>query len=315
VGLCGVLLSFIPDSETGQLQSVELAAGCLGLAVAGLTSALMILFRPKNRPASAWLAMGIMSWFVGVNILGWGVFAALSPGDTGVLENLGFSIALCFAPGGFLALLGLIFYGYDYRRARKIQPQVGSQVVELSEPARSRADKLQRAAEYRTHIEALLKQYKGSALSDQLAPMQTRLSQWETHLRQLVNRLNEFEANQIIQRDLRDVPAAIRQLEQKLDAETNPQVRQQMKETLDSHQEHQHQLDALVSMMQRTELDIDETLAEIGTIYSRLQLLDAKDIDSNRVNRLSEDIEEQAGRLGDLLSAMDEVYDSTARLS
>jgi uncharacterized coiled-coil DUF342 family protein len=87
-----------------------------------------------------------------------------------------------------------------------------------------------------------------------------------------------------------------------------------MEETLAGYREHQRQLDSLAAMLRRTELEIDETLAEIGTIYSQLQLLDARDIDRNRANRLSEEIEEQADRLSDLLDAMDEVYESSVGL-
>jgi hypothetical protein len=60
--------------------------------------------------------------------------------------------------------------------------------------------------------------------------------------------------------------------------------------------------------MRRTELDIDETLAAIGAIYSQLQLLGAKGIDSQRIRRLTASVDEQAQHLEDLLEAMDEVY-------
>jgi hypothetical protein len=114
---------------------------------------------------------------------------------------------------------------------------------------------------------------------------------------------------------MREVPAAISKLEGQIEREADPRVRAQMQETLDGYREHQRQLDSLKATMRRTELEIDETLAEIGAIYSRLQLLDAREIDRSRVVRLSEDMDEQADRLNDLLSAMDEVYDSSAGIS
>jgi hypothetical protein len=306
--LCGVSGSFLALTD---LSSIWPIFGFLGMIFAGLSSMAMVWFRNKSKPVSAWLAMGIVLWFIGINIIGGGVSTAYIPGDDTFLTNLGFSIALCFAPGGFLTLLGIIFYAYDYRRGRRVQTPIGAELAASTEQARSWVNKLQRATEYRTHIADLIKLYKGSALINQLVPMRTRLDQWENHLRRLVNRLSEFEANQVIQRDIREVPAAIARLQAQLKSETNPQVRAQMEETLAGYQEHQRQLDSLVMVMRRTELEIDETLAEIGAIYSRLQLLDAKEIDSNRAKRLSADIEEQANRLSDLLSAMDEVYESS----
>jgi hypothetical protein len=306
--LCGVSGSFLVLTD---LSSIWPIFGFLGMILAGLSSMAMLRFRNKSKPASAWLAMGIALWFIGLNMVGGGVSTTFMPGDDTFLTNLGFSMALCLAPGGFLALLGAIFYAYDYRRGRQDQTPTGAELVGLSEQARGWANKLQRATEYRTHIADLIRQYKGSALVNQLAPMRTRLNQWENHLRQLVNRLNEFEMNQVIQRDIRELPATTARLQAQLKGETNPQVRAQMEETLAGYQEHQRQLDSLVMVMRRTELEIDETLAEIGAIYSRLQLLDAKEIDRSRAKRLSADIEEQADRLNDLLSAMDEVYESS----
>lgn len=316
IGLCGVmgvLLSFVPDSDTGGLNNLELAPACLGMVFAGVTSALMIWIRDRSKPASALMALGIVFWFVGINILGWGGFAAVSPGDNTFLENLGFSIALCFAPGGIFALLGLGMYGYDFRKNRQTSAvTINSQPNYSTGSRQPRAAKLQRAIEYKRHINAMIKQKQGSALAGQLSPVSAKLNQWEAHLQQLVNRLDMFESNQIIQRDIHEVPADISRLQDLLEQETNPQVRREIAEALNKHQEHKRQLDSLQTLMRRTELDIDETLAAIGAIYSQMQIIGAKEIDNKRASRLSADISEQANRLGDLLEAMDEVYESTA---
>lgn len=302
-GLSGIFLSFIPNVDTGQMN-ISMAPTCLGMMAASLSSIAMIWLRPKTRPASAWLAMGVVLWFVGVNILGWGGFAALTPGEQSVATNLGFTLGLCFAPGSFIALAGLALYGYDYRQARRSRVSAGQAVA--AEPGWTA--KLERAAEYRRHIIDLIRQKRPSAWTEQLAPIPARLDQWETHLRRLVGKLNALETNSILQRDLRDVPAAITRLQRQLETETNPQMQAQLTETLGDLQTQQRQLDALASLMRRIELEIEETLAEIGTIYSQLQLLGAKEVDSSRAKRLSSDVEEQARRLNDLLAAMDEVY-------
>lgn len=303
VGLSGIFLSFIPNVDTGQMN-LSMAPACLGIMVASLSSMAMIWFRPKPKPASAWLAMGLVLWFVGVNILGWGGFAALTPNEQSMVTNLGFTLGLCFVPGGFLALLGLALYGYDYRQARQSRVQAHQAVAVES----GWAGKLQRAAEYRRHIIELIRQNQPSAWVEQLTPIPVRLEQWETRLRRLVGKLNSLEANSILQRDRRDVPAAITRLQRQLETETHPQLRAQLTETLGDLQTQQRQLDVLASLMRRIELEIEETLAEIGTIYSQLQLLGAKEVDSSRAKRLSHDVEEQAMRLSDLLTAMDEVY-------
>ena len=46
----------------------------------------------------------------------------------------------------------------------------------------------------------------------------------------------------------------------------------------------------------------------MGLIYSQLQLLSVKELDSGGARRISEDIQEQTNRLDDLLSSVTEVY-------
>lgn len=318
VSLCGIsgtiFALMVPDAETGR-ATVELAPACLSLTVGGLGSMAMIWFRKKAKAASAWLAIGIVLWFVGIQILGWGVFAVFNPNDDPFMKNLGFSLALCFAPGGFLTLLGLGMFFYDQRRGHALEsPDYAPELAGSAADKSIRAGKLKRAAEYKAHIMELVKQMQHSAFSDQVAPITATLDQWENQLHQLVERLDTFEANHIIQRDLREVPAAIARLEAQIEHEINPQMRSQMQETLAGYKAQLQQLDSLVMVMRRTELDVDETLADIGTIYSQLQLLGAKDIDSSRAKRLSAGIQEQANRMSDLLAAMDDVYDQPGSL-
>ena len=105
------------------------------------------------------------------------------------------------------------------------------------------------------------------------------------------------------------MPAHVVRLEGQSEAEGDPQVRLQMQETLEGYRTHQAQLDALVSLMRRTRLQLDQTLSAMGTIYSQMQMLQAMDIDGNRARQIADDIDEQVDSLGDLLSAMAEVYE------
>jgi hypothetical protein len=307
-GLGGALMS-LKDLVNGQSIAIY---GFSGMILTGLSSMALIGLAYKRQLNWLWPMVGIICWLIGSTIFGWGFTTMFNVGTRTFAENFSFTALFCFVPGGILGLLGLLFYGYAYRRGGQIQKLTQSQAILSTKRAGGRADMLQRAADYRARIANQLKQAKGSPLFDSLAPMVAKLTEWDNHLRQLVNQLNNFEANPVIQRDLREAPAAISRYQAQLRAESNPQVRAQIQETLAGYQKQQQQLDALVTMMRRTELEIDETLAEIGAIYSRLQLLDAKEVDSNRAKRLSADMEEQSNRLSDLLKAMDEVYDTSA---
>ena len=113
----------------------------------------------------------------------------------------------------------------------------------------------------------------------------------------------------MLQRDLREVPTQIARLEAQLDGEKDAQVRLQMQETLDGYRTHQTQLDALVSLMRRTRLQLDQTLSAMGTIYSQVQMLQAMEIDGIRARQIADDIDDQVAGLSDLLAAMAEVYE------
>lgn len=316
-GLAGALMGFT-TGDTG-LYDFSVAGPTLGLAFASLSSMAMLLLRRRHLPASAWLAGGLFAWFFGILLLGAGGFAALSAEAGKEMANLTFSVLLCFAPGGILAGLGALAYGIDWRRGLRPPTQTtaeisasGDQPAAEETRAGALAAKLQRAADYRKQIDRLVKQHKDGPFADQLAPVSQHLNRWENHLRQLARRVQDFEANPVLQRDLQEVPAAIERLEEQRVTEDNPQIQTEIDEALAGYRAHQDQLAKLTTLMRRTELDIDETLAAIGAIHSQVQLLDANQIDRARAKRLSADVSEEALRLDDLLDAMDEVYDESA---
>ncbi len=65
---------------------------------------------------------------------------------------------------------------------------------------------------------------------------------------------------------------------------------------------------ALQSTIERGKLQMDQTLSSMGTVYSQLLLMDAKDIDSGKYQRLQDDIAEEVKGLREIAEAMDEVY-------
>jgi len=85
-------------------------------------------------------------------------------------------------------------------------------------------------------------------------------------------------------------------------------VRQQIETTLAGIGRQLETLDNLEDTIQRAELQLENTLANLGTIYSQTMLVDVKDIDSGRARRLRQEIVEEVTELSDMLLAMDEVY-------
>ena len=61
--------------------------------------------------------------------------------------------------------------------------------------------------------------------------------------------------------------------------------------------------------MDRADLQLDHSLASLGTVYSQMLLIGSKDVDSDRAERLRDDIRDQVLALHDITETLNEVYD------
>ncbi len=172
-----------------------------------------------------------------------------------------------------------------------------------------------RAGAYRQRIQRLIKGRRPGPLTDVLAAVPPRLARWQERVDQLAGRLKTFESDGLIQRDLKEVPQAITRLERQVALEADPQMRQQMEATLTGYRGQQALLADLARVMRRTRLQLDDTLASMGTIYSQIQVIDAMDIDSPQAARIAGEIDEQVQRLNDVLAALPAAYAAGANLA
>lgn len=173
--------------------------------------------------------------------------------------------------------------------------------------ARAPGDYRQRAASYRRRIQSLIKARRRGPLADRLADILPRLSSWEERVGQLADRVALFERDDLIRRDIKEVPQHIQRLRRQIPLEADPEVQRQMARTLAAYEEQYRQLEALAKLMRRTRLNLEDTLAAMGTIYSQVQVLNAMDIDSTTASRIADEIDVEVNRLNDLLSALSEV--------
>ena len=90
--------------------------------------------------------------------------------------------------------------------------------------------------------------------------------------------------------------------------ERDPQVREQMAATLASKRQLAQSLQELDGRMQRADLQLDHSLAALGTVYSQLLMVSSKDVDSDRTERLNDDIRGEVLALQDLVESLNEVY-------
>ena len=152
--------------------------------------------------------------------------------------------------------------------------------------------------------------------------MQTRMQdvanqveEWVRRIYSLATRLDKFRNDSIISDDLKSVPESIRKLQQRMNGEDDPAIKTEMADTIARRETQFDSLKKLEQTMDRAELQLENTLTSLGTIYSQMLLIDAKDVDSTKTQRLRESILDQVNSLNDVLSSMDEIYATGDELS
>lgn len=170
-------------------------------------------------------------------------------------------------------------------------------------------DKLGQALEYRERIDRAVRQQRQGALREHLADMAGGIDDWISQMFRLARRLEAYHDDTVIQRDLQAVPKETESLDARLRLETDPALRQQMETTLASKIAQRRSLEKLADTMERAELQTDHSLSALGTVYSQILLIGAREVDSGGAQRLREDIRQQVASLQDTVDSINEVYD------
>lgn len=311
-------------------------AAVLGLL--GLFDAL----RPRRRrlARTARRVVGtIAGLIIGGSALALGVllFIFVSLGNA-LSSNPGAGLLACMAPAALLLLAALVIVQSRNRGAQTSVPAQAAEVpgaaaapaaqpaaaapdaqpavtippappieTHIEPGARKPGEYRQRAVSYRRRIQSQIRGRRPGPFADRLNDIATKLASWEERVGQLADRLAQFESDELIQRDVREVPGRIDRLRRQAALEADPDMQAQMARTLAAYEEQHRQLQALARVMRRTRLNLDDTLAAMGTIYSQAQVLNALDIDGAAAARIAEDIDHEVARLNDLLSALGEV--------
>ncbi len=253
----------------------------------------------EKRARNAILQEAFFRWQSAVNIAGmlvlsvafpslWWLFVAL-----GVVLELVIGVSTMRNPAINAKAVATIFQ-------REFQPKQ-IQSAQLRQ-------KTAKALEYLRRIEESVAQTKEGVLRDRLKRTTEEVVDWVEAIYRLASRVDGYNRNKLIARDMDSVPKMIEDLQQRWAAETDPAMRRQLEQTIADRKRQLANLQALEDTMERAELQLERTLSALGTVYSQLLVLDTKGESAGRAQRLQEEISEQVHQLQDLTSAMDEVY-------
>ena len=261
----------------------------------------------EKRVQKAMLQHAVLRWESAVVIAITLLLTVFAP----LIDSVGFLPAWTWLLGGLVAEAALVYSSYtDPETGRKV---VAEMLQDEFEPDRLSDRKLQsqveEALDYRARITAAIRERRESVLKDSLSETAAEIDEWLESIYALAQRLDRYkQEKEILERDKKRAAERIRQLEARSDVETDPQVKEQIAVTAESMRRQISTIEALEKTMDRANLQLENSLSALGTIYSQTMLVGAKDIDSGRAQRLSRDVAEEVQELDDILQAMDNVY-------
>ncbi len=169
--------------------------------------------------------------------------------------------------------------------------------------------KVENALEYQRRIETQIRSQREGIMRDRLETTANQFTDWIGNVHQLAVRLDAYREDDLLVREREILPVEIDKLTARREQEHNPMLQEQLEQTISAKGQHWQSLRALEDRMKQANLQLDQSLTALATIYSQVQLIDAQSVGSGRAERLQEDISEQVNRLDDLVSSINEVYD------
>jgi chromosome segregation ATPase len=230
---------------------------------------------------------------------------------------IGLTIILTFATGQFYwlavgAVLEVIYLVLTLSDPEARRQAVSRMLEDKFDPrdiknieARTR---LQKALEYKKSIDAFINQQE-SALRVTLEDTAAEIDNWIEQIYLLAKNLDQFQSNRLIERDRIEAPTKLRNLQTRLKVERDPAVRAELQEAVNIQQRLVDDLQKVASLVKRTEIKMDNTVAQLSSLHTKLQqMAQTKQIDSNRARRLQQEIHDEVQELADIVSAMDDMY-------
>lgn len=168
------------------------------------------------------------------------------------------------------------------------------------------ASRLAQTQTYKRQIDGLVNSTSDPLRKDKLRELSNQVSEWTVEVEAMSRRVDDFKRNEVIQRDLVNVPQSIRKLTTQLSNEPDPQVKASLERTLAARADQMKSLQKLQSLTRQAEIQLESTIAALGTIYSQALAMQS----TNQVadyGHLTTEVDEQSRMLKDQLEALEEV--------
>jgi len=168
---------------------------------------------------------------------------------------------------------------------------------------------VQKALEYKHSIDTFVNRQTGP-LRTELEQTSNEIESWVAQIYRLARSIDTFDSNAIIRRDRIQAPTELAALERRLKVTTDPAVRAELERAIEAQRQLADDLQRVANQGQRMEIKMQTTVAQMSTIYAKLQLLDAKELDGSRARRIQDEIHDEVSSLNDLIDAMSDIQTS-----
>lgn len=177
---------------------------------------------------------------------------------------------------------------------------------------------INKALEYRTQMLELAKKAKGSLRMNLLQTVDD-VNAWIGHMVDLALHLDEFSDNELVSRDVKEVPARIANVQKRIDLETKRGDAASVVSDLMRQKEQLEQqlanLQAAVNNSKRAEIQLESALASLGTMYAQMSRLGTTEVDSSKMQRMRLEIQDEVSSLQDTILAMEEVQQHALQMN
>lgn len=169
-----------------------------------------------------------------------------------------------------------------------------------------------RALEYQERIHASIAKGRDSVLRDHLTDVSRGVNDWMQNVFRLAQRLDAYLADDTIRQDLQSVDPEIDRLKKRLALEDDDPVKRQISQAIAQKKIQGDNLRKLQNVMEQAQFQLESAITAMGTVYSQVMILGARDVASGRAQRLQQDVHDQVQALQDVVRSMDEVYHTGA---
>ncbi|MCI0714483.1 MAG: hypothetical protein L0154_30295 [Chloroflexi bacterium] len=228
----------------------------------------------------------------------------------GVLLNISF---LGLDPAAWLifgAIAELLYVGFTFSDPHAASAAVSRMFRREFDPRTVRnqhaRQRLEQALEYYNQMSRLAAQTSG-ARRVQMDATISRVDDWIESIYRIAHRIDNYEENDLINRDRLRVPNDLKVMRQRLSSEPDESIREEIEESIRMKETQWRNLQDLDAYVKRADVQLDATLTALGTIFAQLQLMDSKAIDNSRAARLKEKIDEEVLSLRDTIDTIDDV--------